>query len=92
MCYNVDMKEMIPAGIKRLFWDVNKERLDVVTDQKSIMERVLNYGTLSDWRWLVATYGTQRVREVLLGRGALQRTNIREQARQLFSMLTKGEK
>lgn len=86
------MKKAIPIGIKRLFWDVDKNKLDITTDQKSIIERVLNYGVLSDWHWLVRTYGTQGVRDVLTGRDAFKRTNVREQSRRLFSLLTKIEK
>lgn len=89
MLYYLGMKKTIPANIKKLFWDVDKESLDVTNHQKSIVERVLNYGQLSDWRWLITTYGIPGVQKVLSAHGIFLRTNIRERARRLFSLLVK---
>ena len=83
------MKEVIPTNIRRLFWDVDKGKLDIITDQKSIVERILNYGVLSDWKWLLVTYGKGVVEDVVSNSINQNRSNIREQSRRLFTLLVK---
>ena len=83
------MKKAIPTNIQKLFWDVDRQKLNVASNRKSIIERVLNYGVLSDWRWLMRTYGAETVEEVVSARGSFLRTNVREQSRRLLSLLIK---
>lgn len=40
----------------RLFWDVDPSSLDVDRDKKYVIARVLEFGTLQDWRRLVAYF------------------------------------
>ncbi len=40
----------------RLFWDVDPVSLDIDRDKKYVIARVLEFGTLQDWRRLVAQY------------------------------------
>lgn len=47
----------LPASIQKLLWDADIRSLDERVHRRLIMERVLNYGALADWRWLVARYG-----------------------------------
>lgn len=72
----------------RLFWDMDPTQLDVTTHASSIIERILNDGTLSDWRWLVATYGSQVLKERLSSSPRFaSRTGIRERSSRLASLL-----
>ena len=75
--------------IQRLFWDVDAGALDVKVHQKTVVERVLNDGTLTDWRWLVSAYGRDGVRDVLSNKGAHGRDGIRAESRRLASLILK---
>ena len=79
------MNVLIPKRIQKLFWDVDLSR---ATD-RIVIERVLNYGTLADWRWLVETYGRDCVRKAAESRGVFGRTNIRPQSARLASLLVR---
>lgn len=78
----------IPKSVRRLFWDVDASALDAVADEKIIIERVLNTGTLADWRWLISRYGS-KVRASLSRTSKLGRDNVRPQSRRLAELLLK---
>ena len=46
---------------KRLFWDTNPEDIDMEEHIAFIISRVLEYGTLSDWRFIQKYYGLQEI-------------------------------
>lgn len=78
------MEKQVPPGIQRLFWDM---RLDTHAPKKTIIERVLNNGTLADWRWLVAAYGVDDVRRCMDQRDTFGRTNVRSESRRIALLL-----
>jgi hypothetical protein len=75
---------MIADPVARLFWEMNPEKLDPARDRDVIIPRVLNYGSLADWRWLEQQYGREAVRAKIL---ALDRSGIRERSRRLAALL-----
>lgn len=75
---------MIDDPVARLFWEMDPEQLDLARHQRVIIRRVLNYGTLADWRWLEQHYGREVVRSEALGRG---RTGLRERSGRLAALL-----
>ncbi|OGG48900.1 hypothetical protein A3G63_01330 [Candidatus Kaiserbacteria bacterium RIFCSPLOWO2_12_FULL_52_8] len=77
----------IPASAVRLFWDVNPRTLDLAAHKGVIIERMLNYGTLDDWRWLISTYGLSVVRDALTGRGSVRQSGIRKESAGLAALL-----
>ena len=77
----------LPTSIQKLLWDADLRSLNVETHQKLIMERVLNYGTLTDWRWLIARYGTHSIRALLQTRSMFERNAIRSEAQQLATLI-----
>lgn len=79
----------IPFSIKKLFWDINKEKLDANLHKKNIIERIINYGVLSDWKWLYAEYGKESIIETLHSTDKFNRRNIRPNALHLASLLFK---
>lgn len=83
------MKKDIPTVIQRLFWDMDSQKLDIDAHAKTIIERVLNDGTLSDWQWLVSTYGSGKVREILGEKNLFGRDNVRPQSRHIASLILK---
>ena len=46
-----------------LFWDVDKDHLDINIHARFITERVLNRGGTNDWKMLLNLYGAEKVRE-----------------------------
>ena len=81
------MKAELPASIQQLLWDADKRSLDQEAHKQLIIERALNYGTLADWRWLVARYGTNDIRAVLKTRDESSRSAVRVEARELASLI-----
>jgi hypothetical protein len=75
---------MITGPVTRLFWDADTGLLDLERHRRAIIARVLNYGTLQDWKWLTDRYGEEAVRAEALAPG---RTSIRPRTRRLVSVL-----
>jgi hypothetical protein len=48
----------------RLFWDVNPQSLDLEKDIALIISRVVERGTLEEWKVIVEAYGLSRIVEV----------------------------
>ena len=47
-----------------LFWDVDKEKLDMNQYPAYVIPRVLEYGNMDDWRLLNKFYGLDKIVEV----------------------------
>lgn len=75
---------MLPNSIARLFWDMDPEKLEPLRYRRVIIPRVLNYGTLADWRWLEQRYGREAVRTEA---AAIGRNSVRETSRRLAALL-----
>ena len=83
------MSKVIPPIIRRLFWDMDAQKLDIRAHAKTIIERVLNDGNLADWRWLVSTYGNGKIQSALAEKSPFGRGNVRQQSRRLASLVLK---
>ncbi|MFN8339548.1 MAG: hypothetical protein U0T36_11080 [Saprospiraceae bacterium] len=55
-----------PIFHKRIFWDVNFEKLDYDLRSSFVIERVFERGDVEDIRQCRRYYGDEKVREVLL--------------------------
>jgi len=75
---------MLPTATQKYFWEVKPGTLDARKHGRLIISRLLNYGRLDDWRWLVRTYGKNRL-SVLLQSDS--RLGTRESARNLAQIL-----
>ncbi|MFO7616828.1 MAG: hypothetical protein R6V75_06225 [Bacteroidales bacterium] len=51
---------------KTLFWDTEYDSLDLDKNARYIIERVVMYGSLDDWRKILAYYGWARVHKETL--------------------------
>lgn len=60
---------MITGSATRLVWDADIDALDLRSHQRAIIVRVLHYGNLQDWRWLIEQYGEAAVRAEALAAG-----------------------
>lgn len=68
------MEKYITQFSAYLFWDVNKDDLDMEKHSRYIIKRVLEYGMLQDWNIVKQYYGITRIveeakgfRELILG-------------------------
>jgi hypothetical protein len=57
-------KESLSKLSKMLFWDMDMEQVDMDTCPSQIIQRVLEYGTLSDWRIIRSYYGLEKIVDV----------------------------
>ena len=46
---------------EHLFWDVVREEIDMDIHAAFVVQRVLEYGTMADWRLLRAYYGLEHI-------------------------------
>lgn len=49
-----------------LFWDVDAGKLDWSKDSKLIVERVLQFGRLRDWKIITGKYGLQDIAKIAM--------------------------
>lgn len=63
---NQEEKTPVPEFLRSYFWDVTFAELEVKTHVSLIIKRVLDRGNLRDVRWLVATYGKDTIKKVVM--------------------------
>jgi len=69
------MRTEIPANIKRFFWDVDPNALNLEKDGKYMIARILEYGDLEAIHWLFAKFDKSKIRDVFTtSRGFSPRT------------------
>lgn len=56
----------VPEFLRSYFWDVDFEKLEIQTHHFLIIKRVLDRGNLYDIRWLIKTYGKNKIKDVIL--------------------------
>lgn len=64
---------LIPENIKRLFWDVDKESVDLKHHRSYIIKRIMDYGNIEDVRWMLKTYSPEEIIEIVKKRRGLSR-------------------
>jgi len=75
---------MIPSDIRKLFWEIQSNNIDLEKNKKFIISRVLNYGTLSNWSWLRNIYGKDSIVDLIkMG----NRADLREPSRKLATLI-----
>jgi Family of unknown function (DUF6922) len=77
-------KTRLPGNLRPLFWSYRFEELEPEKDEKTIIIQLINYGSLTHWRWLVRQYGTAEVTKVLR---SIPATEIKPRTRVLASIL-----
>lgn len=58
------MKLQINQFSKHLFWDVNRENIDLERDRAYIIKQILEYGLIEDWVYIHSYYGINQISEV----------------------------
>ncbi len=51
----------LPEDLRWLFWEVDFDALDTAEHADSILARILEHGRMRDVRWVITTYGTDRI-------------------------------
>lgn len=59
----------IPIGLKPYFQEYDLARLNITRDANLIIQRVLEFGTWDEIRWLFETYHSKRIRLFLSEHG-----------------------
>lgn len=62
---NITKHNNIPESFRPLLWGLKWNELDINEDRDDIIVNVVNSGQISDWMWLLSTYGDDVIRSVL---------------------------
>ncbi len=54
-------RELIPEKVQRLFWDVNKEDIDIKAHRAYIIRRIMDYGNMEDVKWMLNSYSSEDI-------------------------------
>lgn len=65
--------KQLPEFLQPYFWDVDFDKLAVEKNTHLIIKRILDRGEFQDIRWLLATYGKEKIKKVVLGTRDLSR-------------------
>ena len=58
---NMSNAEIITSFSKNLFWDVDPGTIDLESNSRYIIQRVLEYGRYNDWKLILSYYGLQTI-------------------------------
>ncbi len=58
-----EQQRFITRFSKNLFWDIDETQINLDTCPMQIIQRVLEYGQLSDWRIIREYYGLSKITE-----------------------------
>jgi len=61
---------------KQLFWDVDMSRFDENINSRLVVERVFSYGTVEEVKLVIDYYGKERIRELIVKAGYLDRKTL----------------
>lgn len=57
-------REYIHSFSEYLFWDVDKDSIDLESNASYVVKRVLELGQMNDWNLLMSRYGIQRIASI----------------------------
>jgi hypothetical protein len=58
--------DLIPKLSKVLFWDTNYDTIDWSGSARYVIERVVKFGFIEDWRIIQQYYGMDKIRDEML--------------------------
>lgn len=64
MCYTV-FNMAVPKFLQSALWSYDVRRLDPQEDRRYVIEQILNHGTWQQLKWLLKTYTTREIKQVL---------------------------
>ena len=60
----MSQQECLQGFSDYLFWDTNRNTIDLYRNDSYVIQRVLEYGQIGDWRLLLNFYGMTQIVEV----------------------------
>ena len=60
----MDKAGIINKFSEHLFWDTRTDIVDMEKNAPYVVQRVLEYGRLSDWKLLLSYYGLSRIADI----------------------------
>ncbi len=60
----------LPSSLTWLFWDIDADLLDLAVHFNTIVPRILEFGGISEVRWMLATYELGQIHAFFARRGA----------------------
>lgn len=80
-------KKTVPRMPRRasLFWDVDPKTLDQKKHARYIIERILDFGTDREVRWLMRTYSKRKIKAVI----QQPRSVLHKKSQALWSLILK---
>jgi len=54
----------LPKSFKRFFWDTELSKVDTKKHQVYIIERLLEYGDLEAYKWLIKNFAKSKIKTV----------------------------
>ena len=60
----MSMKECIQGFSDYIFWDVERNSIDLASNAPFVIQRVLEYGQIGDWKLLLGYYGLEEIVKV----------------------------
>ena len=66
MEYDNDKWTLISRLSPHLFWDIDLDDLDIDIHAPQIVQRVLEYGEIDDWRYIRDYYGLPRIAAICM--------------------------
>ncbi len=61
---------------KKIFWDINPNKLDEHKNKRLIIERVFSYGDFCDVKEIIKFYGIETIRKEIIEAGNLDNKTI----------------
>ena len=58
-------KAKLPESFRTLLWSYRFSEVDPKEHKRTIIVNTLNYGDLSQWHWLVKTYGKKELKRII---------------------------
>jgi uncharacterized protein DUF6922 len=76
--------QYINSFSNHLFWDVDKEKLNIAQNKSFIIQRVLEYGVMKDWQIIKKEIGVKEIASI-----AVTLQNLDPKALSFISLLSK---
>lgn len=58
--------KVLPKPFYKYFWDTDPASIDIEKYDKYVIERVLEWGRVSDYHWLIQEFGRDKLIQVLM--------------------------
>jgi len=67
------MRRKLPSFLKKYFWDVDFESINLEEHEYYVIERLLEYGDLKAIKWLLKNFDKEKLKKVLDSSRALSK-------------------